>query len=207
MYKCQDQAYKTLIGSNLPCSECCSSSCIEGNKAAAFFSWLTHPHGMLLPRNINWKWLFITYQTTQRFLYDNVGLTDVEDLAILLYIPGAHPPTSCSHRDAIAPNYESDTTLGNLLVSFIMSSCGEKMSDDIDDHTKQITKYTRWYQMASRRSDEVQIGCTISTRIVISQYHRAFFFDMLKMFRPLNMLLTKPDLLMPLSHYDHESQE
>jgi len=36
------------------------------------------------------------------------------------------PPTSWSHRDAIAPNYEGDTTVGNLLVSFIMSSCGEK---------------------------------------------------------------------------------
>ena len=36
------------------------------------------------------------------------------------------PPLSWSHRDDIAPNYEGDTTVGNLLVSFIMSSCGEK---------------------------------------------------------------------------------
>jgi len=59
----------------------------------------------------------------------------VEDLAILLYghhvcTPGAPqtltPPTSWSYHDAIAPNYEGDTTVGNLLFFFIMSSCGER---------------------------------------------------------------------------------
>jgi len=36
------------------------------------------------------------------------------------------PPTPWSHRDAIARNDEGDTTVGNLLVSFIISLCGEK---------------------------------------------------------------------------------
>jgi len=65
------------------------------------------------------------------------------------------------------------------------------MSDDIDNHTKQKPNphdVTRWSHDGLTMG---QIGHTISTQIVISQYHR-HFFDMPNIFLSLTMLLTKP---------------
>ena len=98
------------------------------------------------------------------------------------------PPTSWSHRDAIARNDEGDTTVANLLVSFIMSSCGEKcqMTSMItrsksEMHTMvqdSLTTVLRWRRLGKRYQHEMLFRNTIGN-----------FFDMPKSFRPLTMLL------------------
>jgi len=86
------------------------------------------------------------------------------------------PPTSWSHRDAIAPNYEGDTAVGNLLVSFTHVFVWRKMSDDIDDHSKQkqsLHDGTEWPHDGLTRD---RLGIRYQHERVISQYHRAIFW-------------------------------
>ena len=51
-YKCQDQAYKTLLGSNLPVRGVAALASVvhqavsKVTKLLLSFSWLTHPHSM-----------------------------------------------------------------------------------------------------------------------------------------------------------------
>jgi len=89
----------------------------------------------------------MTYKTTQRFLYENVGLTDVEDLAILLYghhvcTPGA--PQILDSAPIVVPSRWHRTELrrrhdGRQPSRFLHNVfVWRKMSYDIDDHTKQI---------------------------------------------------------------------
>ena len=72
------------------------------------------------------------------FLYENVGLTNVEDLAILIY--GHHgctpeAPKILDSAHILVPSRYHRTELGRRhdgLVSFIMTSCGEFSLDDND---------------------------------------------------------------------------
>jgi len=101
------------------------------------------------------------------------------------------PPTSWSHRDAITHNDEGDTTVGNLLVSFIMYSCGEKcqMTSMITRSKNEVntmvqdglTTVLRWGRLGIRYQHELLFRNTIGN-----------FFDMPKIFWPLTMLLAKP---------------
>jgi len=134
-------------------------------------------------------------------VYENVGLT-AEDLAILLHVYGHHvcipgapqildsahivAPSRC-HRTELRRRHDGRQPSRFLHNVFVW----QKMSDDIDDHTKQKRSPhdgTRWAHDGLTMG---QIGHTISTRIVISQYHRQIF-DMPKIIRPLTMVLTKP---------------
>jgi len=95
------------------------------------------------------------------------------------------------HRGPIATNYEGDTTVGNLLVSFIMSSCGEKcqMTSMITRSKNEVhtmvqdglTTVLRWSRFGIRYQHELLFRNTIGN-----------VFDMPEIFRPLRMLLTMP---------------
>ena len=84
-----------------------------------------------------------------------------------------------------------DTTVGNLLVSFIMSSCGEKcqMTSIITRSKNEVhtmlqdglTTVLRWSRLGIRYQHKLLFRNTIAN-----------FFDMPKIFPSLTMFLTKP---------------
>jgi len=132
------------------------------------------------------------------FLYENVGLTNVEDLAILIY--GHHGCTpeepqilDSSHIVVLSRCHRNELRRRHdVLVSFIMTSCG---------------KFFQMTSIIARSKNEILTTVLRRGWLGIRYQHELLFrntigncFDMPKIVWPLTVLLTKPYTLSQRSY-------